>query len=344
MLNNEQLKQIKDELDNCKRPLFFFHDDSDGLASFLLFYRYKKEGKGIVVKSDPLVDKKFIKKVQEYQPDKIFILDLAKLTQEFIDAVKTTTIWIDHHISDEKIRNVKLFNPRLNDSKDDSPVSTICYNVVKQDLWIAAAGTIGDWHLTKETEEFSEKNPEMLPKGIKHPGKALFETPIGKISEIFNFVLKGKTQDAMAAVKVLTRINEPAEILQQTTPQGKFIYKRYVFIRKKYDELLEEAKKQLTKDNLFIFKYQESKMSFSGELSNEFLYKYPNKIIIIAREKSGEMKCSLRSGKKLILKPLEKALIGINGRGGGHEHACGAVIKIEDFDKFVNNLKRQLNI
>lgn len=344
MISNEQLQQIREELDNCKKPLFFFHDDSDGLASFLLLYRYKKEGKGIIVKSDPTIDEKFIRKVQEYQPDKIFVLDLANLKQEFVDEVKKPIIWIDHHFGDEKIRNVKLFNPRLSDKKDSSPVSIICYNVVKQDLWIAAAGTIGDWHLTKETEEFSKQYPELLPKDIKKPGKALFESQIGKISEIFNFVLKGKTQDAMTAVKVLTRIKEPEEILKQTTPQGKFIYKRYLFVREKYDELLNEAKKQITKDKLFIFKYQESKMSFSGELSNEFLYKYPEKIIIVAREKSGEMKCSLRSASVKILKPLEKALVGINGRGGGHEYACGAVIKKEDFDLFVDNLKRQLNI
>jgi hypothetical protein len=54
----------------CQRPIFLFHDDADGLCSFLLLYRYKKEGKGIVVKSRPSVDSKFSKPVLEYDPDR----------------------------------------------------------------------------------------------------------------------------------------------------------------------------------------------------------------------------------------------------------------------------------
>lgn len=344
MLPEKQLKQIREELDNCNNPLFFFHDDSDGLCSFLLLYRYKHEGKGVVVKSQPLVDEKFIRKVEECQPDKIFILDIAIVTQEFIDAVKVPIIWIDHHLGSEKRYNIKQFNPRTIDEKDGSPVSTICYNIVKQDLWLGACGTIGDWKLTEETKKFSEERPDLLPKNIKDPGKAHFETEIGKLSRLFNFILKGKTQDAMKCVKVLTRIDEPNEILQQTTPQGKFVYKRYDFIYKKYEELLGEAKRSVKKDKLLVFSYEESKMSFSGELSNELMYLYPNKVIAICREKSGEMKCSLRSIKIPILKSVQKAVEEVNGHGGGHEHACGAGVKKEHFEEFLNSLKRQLNI
>ena len=88
-LTDEQVKQIKEELDNCKNPLFFFHDDPDGLCSFLQFYRYKKEGNGVIVKrATPQVDEQFLPKVKEYSPDKIFILDLAVVDQGFIDGVK----------------------------------------------------------------------------------------------------------------------------------------------------------------------------------------------------------------------------------------------------------------
>ncbi|MFC1727946.1 DHHA1 domain-containing protein [Nanoarchaeota archaeon] len=344
MLSEDKIKQIREELDNCKNPLFFFHDDSDGLASFLLLYRYVREGHGIIVKSDPRVDEKFVRKVEEYKPDKIFVLDLAGLSQEFVDLVKTPIIWIDHHPGSEKINNVKQFNPRLDNEKDGSPVSAICYNVVKQDLWIAAAGIIGDWNLSKETEEFSKKYPSLLPPTVKKPEKALFETKIGELARIFNFILKGKTQDAMRSVKVMTRINGPEEILDQTTTQGSFIHKKYKKVYRKYQELLQEAEKKVTDDKVFVFPYEESRMSFSGELSNEFLYKYPDKIIIIAREKEGEMKCSLRSGTVPISGRLKNALVGIEGRGGGHEYACGAVIKKRDFEQFINNLKRQLNI
>ena len=37
---------------------------------------------------------------------------------------------------------------------------------------------------------------------------------------------------------------------------------------------------------------------------------------------------------------MEKALQGVQGYGGGHLHACGANIKVEDFDRFVDNIKK----
>ncbi|HII88089.1 TPA: hypothetical protein HA253_00690, partial [Candidatus Woesearchaeota archaeon] len=49
----EAYQQIKKHLDDCKKPLIFFDDDQDGTCSFLLFYRYKKEGKGIPLKTAP---------------------------------------------------------------------------------------------------------------------------------------------------------------------------------------------------------------------------------------------------------------------------------------------------
>ncbi len=41
---------------------------------------------------------------------------------------------------------------------------------------------------------------------------------------------------------------------------------------------------------------------------------------------------------------IEKALVGISGYGGGHEHACGACVKVEDFNQFIDNFKKELNI
>ena len=122
MIPDSKIKQIREELDFCKRPLFFFHDDPDGVCSFLLMYRHVKEGKGICIKSSPKVDMKFLPKVEEYQPDKIFILDLALVNQDFLDAVKVPVIWIDHHDPADR-EHVKYYNPRIEDPKDNTPVS-----------------------------------------------------------------------------------------------------------------------------------------------------------------------------------------------------------------------------
>ncbi len=77
-------------------------------------------------------------------------------------------------------------------------------------------------------------------------------------------------------------------------------------------------------------------------MSNELTYKYPGNYLIICREKGDEMKCSLRSAKYEVRDKLVAALVGIEGTGGGHSHACGANIKIKDFDRFIEQFKDQI--
>ncbi|MBD3259624.1 hypothetical protein GF371_03245, partial [Candidatus Woesearchaeota archaeon] len=95
MIPKKQIQQIKEELDNCKKPIFLFHDDPDGLASFLLLYRYKGEGKGIPIKAAPRLNLFFAKKVNEYNADKVFVLDIADIEPSFYDNVKVPVIWVD---------------------------------------------------------------------------------------------------------------------------------------------------------------------------------------------------------------------------------------------------------
>ncbi len=337
-LTQKEIEQIKDELDNCKNPLIFFDDDPDGLCSFLLFYRYKREGKGVVVKSKPALDEKFLRKVDEYDPDKVFILDIPNVTQEFFDGLKISAIWIDHHEPLKRSR-VKYFNPLINDCKNEKPISYWCYKVVEQDLWVAMAGMVGDWFLPEFAKEFSEKYPDILPADINKPEDALFKTRLGELVRIFSFSLKGNISDTMKCVKILTRVESPYEILEKSTTRSRFLHKKYERIRQQYMEILEDAVKTKIKDDMLVYIYPGNKMSFTSDLSNELLYMFPDKLIIVGREKSGEVRCSLRSNKDIQSK-LKKALEGIDGYGGGHEHACGANIKKKDFRKFVKKLKK----
>ena len=89
---------------------------------------------------------------------------------------------------------------------------------------------------------------------------------------------------------------------------------------------------------LLVFIYPDDKMSLTGELSNELLYKFPDKVIIVGRKKNEEVKMSIRSKNIVISSILEKALIGLEGYGGGHECACGANVKEID----LNLLKRMI--
>jgi len=339
MLSQKEIQEIREELLHCKQPLFFFHDDPDGLSSFLLFYRYIKEGNGVIVKTYPDLGTVFLKKVQEYNPDKIFILDKALVSQEFLDGVNCPVIWIDHHGPYERQR-VKYFNPRIKDPNDNTPVSYICYKVVEQDLWIAMVGVVGDWQMPIFSKEFSEKYPDLLPKHITKPEKVLFSTHLGTLIRIFSFILKGKNKEAMKCVKILTRIKDPYEILNQTTSQGKYIFDKFQKVNQEYQKLLKESLKKGGKQRFLIYLYKDATTSFTSDLSNELLFRYPNKFIIVGREKSGEIKLSLRSPSIKIPNLINEALQGLDGYGGGHEYACGINIKAEDFPIFLERFKK----
>ena len=344
MLTKEQINHFREEVNTAKHPFFFFDDDPDGLCSFLLLYRMNREGRGMAVKSVPKVDAKFVRKVQEYNPDKIFILDMPIVEQDFIDQAKTPIFWLDHHPPLER-NNITYFNPRVQDDSLYIPTTLMAYHIANQptDLWIAMVGCLADYHLPAFTAEFAEKYPDLLQE-TEDKDKIIFETVLGKLIRIFAFILKGKTSDMNKCIKILTRIKSPYEILNQETAQGKYIYKKFEKMNQRYEGLLERAKttEQEPQDHLFIFQYTDAEMSFTSELGNELVHFNPEKVVIVAREKSGDMKCSFRSKKLPIAQLLQKALIGIDGYGGGHELACGGSIKVHDWEQFLTNLRREI--
>ncbi|MFC1690801.1 DHHA1 domain-containing protein [Nanoarchaeota archaeon] len=345
-LTKKQIEQIRKELDECNNPLFFFDDDADGLCSFLLLYRHKQEGKGVPMKTLPVLGMKLFPKIEEYSPDKIFVLDIPMIDQEFLDEIaklKIPVIWIDHHGPYER-EHVKYFNPRVDNPEESPCVTSICYEVVDEpeDLWLAAIGIVADWQFMPILDDFSKKYSDLLPAEIKKPEDALFASKLGKFVKIFSFILKGKLSEVYKCVKILTRIKDPYEILEKKTAQGKYIYDKYQEVNSVYDELLNEAKAQKPKDNVLKYIYDESNSSFTKELSNELLYLHPDNVILVARDKSGEIKMSLRSSKHNLKPALQKALVGVEGYGGGHEHASGACVKKEDFEVFLEQLKEAL--
>jgi nanoRNase/pAp phosphatase (c-di-AMP/oligoRNAs hydrolase) len=340
MITKKQINEIREELQYCKRPIFFFHDDPDGLCSFLLLYRFAGAGKGVVVKTTPRLTKDiFAKKVEDYGADKVFILDVAQADEDFINAIKVPIVWIDHH-DPVKFPGVKYYNPRIENKDEYSPVAYWCYKVVERDMWISAVGCIGDMFMPPFFNEFRKKYPCLVEK-TKDLRKIVYDTKLGKLVRMFSFALKGPTKSALKCVKILTRINEPYEILEQKTSQGKFIHKQFDKIFSDYQEEFKKAKKVKPDRGVIFYKYK-SKMSLTSDMANELSYLHPDKVIILGREKSGEIKCSLRWDRD-ISAVLKKVLKHVNGYGGGHKQACGAGIKLEDAPKFVELIKEQVS-
>jgi len=344
MLTKKEIETLRQALKSCKRPIFFFDDDPDGLASFLLLYRYIHEGQGFPVKAQPKITKNtFARKVEEYEADCVFILDIAMVDQDFVDQVKVPVYWIDHH-EIQDISGVEYFNALK--SGENIPTSALCWQVVQDenisDLWIAVTGCVGDWYVPSFAEILEQAYPRLMPDTADTPQRALYESEIGELVKVFSFVMKGTTKTIRDLVKIMTRIKDPYDILGQKTSQGKFVYKHYKKIKESYDELLKEALKTKPQGKMVVFVYTDAKISLTKDVANEMLYRFKDKIIVLAREKSGYMKCSLRAPLKInLLNKMKKAMQGIDGYFGGHKQACGANINQEDFKKFLKQLKEE---
>ena len=336
------LKEIHQQIQDSVNPIIFFDDDPDGLASFLLIKKHFNKGRGIPIKSSPKLDELYLRKIEEFHPDLIIVLDKPVITQDFVDQIKVPLIWIDHHPV-QNIKGVKYFNPLLLDEKDIRPTSYWCYKLTEENPWIAMVGIIADWSLA-DLGEFSAKYPDLI-LNEKTSEKIIYYTPLGRLVRIFAFILKGKTSDIMKLISILSKIDSPYELLNKETPRAKYVMKHVEKIEKKYNVLLEKAMKSKQKGKLFLFIYPSKEFSFTSELSNEILSKTSKDIIIIGRRKEKEVILSIRSNYKskyVLPKIIEESLIGVQGYGGGHPYACGAHISLEDYDKFIENFKKNL--
>ncbi len=340
MLTKKESTKLRKELETAQNPLFFYDSDGDGLASFLLLYHIQREGTGIRVANNNLLKDLFPRKISELEPDKVFILDIPIFTQELANLAKRPIFWIDHH-PPIMLNKVNYYNPRIKTPEAYIPTSRMCWQVSKNpaDLWIATIGCLADWHIPDFIDEFIERYPKLIPKKTDLP-TMVFKDPISQLVKLFFFIQKGPTKDVRKSINVLKKIKSPEEILEQTTSEGTYLWKRFSQINKQYETLFKEAKKVVTRSKLILFYYSENQWSFTANLANELMARYQQKTVLIARKKGEEYKCSIR-GKNIEPK-LQKALENVNGRGGGHPDACGAVINEADWDLFLAQLKEEL--
>lgn len=333
MLTVKEVEFLREELATAKNPLFFYDGDGDGLASFLLLYRIHREGKGIALRGSQRKEEHTILKVKELQPDKVFILDVPYLSQEMIDEIKCPIFWIDHHEAISR-RGVHYYNPRIEDPAAYIPTSRMCWQISTrpQDIWIAALGSLADFHLPDFLDEFIAQYPYYLPRRYKLP-TMLFKKKVGLLVKLLFFIQKGSQSDVYKSIKILTRIESPDEIFKETTSGGTFLLKRFEKINSMYEQLLHQAKKSVTRSRLLLFYYTEDVWSFTTNLANELTALYPKKVVIIARKKSDCVICSIRGEN--VIRLVTEALEGTKGSGGGHPAACGAVIPAENWDRFL---------
>jgi len=172
MLTEKQIREIRKHLEKAQNPLFFFDNDADGLASFLLLRRYIDRGKGVAIKSFPDLNASYARKLYELNPDYVFILDKPAVADGFLSEVRELNIplvWIDHHnVAKLDNKEIYYYNPYFNDETSE-PVSYLSYKISgrNEDIWIAMIGTIGDGFFPEFAEEFSKKLKETTKEPIE---------------------------------------------------------------------------------------------------------------------------------------------------------------------------------
>lgn len=342
MLIEKEITEVRKHLDKSQNPIFLFDNDQDGLCSFLLLRRYVGRGKGVPIKSFPDLSIDYFSKIKEFNSDYIFILDKPVVSDEFFEEARKLNlpvVWIDHHIIDkEKIPSyVNYYNPLFNSTKGDEPVTALCYQISekKEDLWLAIVGCVSDKFTPFFYKDFFEKYPDLGTKS-EDPLDIYYSSQIGKISRIFGFGLKDRTTNVMDMVRFLIEVKSPYEVLEESN-KNKSVHNRFKQVDSKYQKLLKKAISLSDEQNDLIFFQYGGDMSMSSDIANRLAYLFPKKIVVVAYTRGMKVNISMRGRKcrDILLKSIEDLK---DARGGGHEDAVGGQIRIEDVERFRENV------
>jgi single-stranded DNA-specific DHH superfamily exonuclease len=346
MLTKKQILEIKSHLEKAQNPLFFFDNDSDGLCSFLILQRYIGRGKGIPIRSFPTLDADYSRKILELNADYVFILDKPVVSKEFLEEVfrlNIPIVWIDHHeIDKSQIPDfVNYYNPLFNKKKSNEPTTHLCYQATRKsdDLWIAVLGCIADGLVPEFYTKFKEKYPD-LSFDSENAFDIFYNSQIGKILKLFNFGLKDRVTNVIYMLKFLMKAKNPYEILEEKK-ENYLMHKRYKEISQKYNKLIEKARELKDSGKLLFFSYG-GDLSISSDLANELSYKNPDKYVIVGYVSGFKVNVSGRG--KNVREFVLKAIEGLkDARGGGHENAVGAQVRVDDLDMFKERMGELIN-
>lgn len=337
MIPEEELRKAKEMLQMSARPLFFHDDDLDGVASFVCCRQFCGDGKGVIVKQSPVLTHEYVRKVEEYRPDLIVVLDKPKIDRAFFEGAPQPMLWIDHHEPQERFpARVLYLNPRLYADADNRPTAYWVHRITGANLWLSTVGCVADWHLPDFLEEFREQHPHLLPERFSTVEEVYLSPEMGPLIRTLQFNLKGRREDVKKSILVLSRIEFPEEILEERTPKGKFLARRARLFSQVYERLLAQALEEAElAGSLFVFIYENERHTVTGDLSNELLIRFPEKVTIVGRRHDSKIKASLRSKGVSLPDKIEEAIAGLQGYGGGHTNACGLVVKEEDWPLFL---------
>ncbi|MBS3072804.1 hypothetical protein J4477_03155 [Candidatus Pacearchaeota archaeon] len=347
MLTKEQILEIRDHLEKAQNPVFFFDNDVDGLISFVLLRRFINRGKGVAIKSFPELDESYVKRIDEFNADYVFILDKPSVSNRFLEETKLRNlpvIWIDHHDvpAPSDFSNLSYYNSFKKNSIGE-PISYISYKVSgkKEDSWLSVIGCISDNYLPDFYDDFAKEYPYLTRKNPDSAFEVLYETEIGKMVSMLSFALKDRTSNVMSMINFLFNVKSPFDLLKEDTRNAN-IFKRFNQINKSYIKIIEKAKRVARSYKKLVFFQYGGEMSLSADIANELSYRFPGKVIMVAYVKGANANISIRGSidvRKITIKTLKEIP---NSSGGGHKHATGCKMLVDDLHNFRDIFEREI--
>ena len=168
-----------------------------------------------------------------------------------------------------------------------------------------------------------------------------YKSQIGKISKILSFGLKDRTTNVVNMMRFMMKAKGPMDLLEENA-QTKQISKRYNEINPKYQKLITKARECLG-EKMIYFQYG-GDLSLTSNLAGQLIHEFPNKIIIVVHTKGDSVNVSLRGRlvdiKKLTLKAIKDLK---SARGGGHKHATGAIMSVDDLKIFKKRMEEMID-
>lgn len=346
MLTEKQVSEIREHLEKSQNPLFFFDNDPDGLCSFLLLRRYLGRGKGVPVKSSPELNEDYFRKINELNPDCIFILDQPEVSKEFfemVEQINLPVVWMDHHRVDKNNvpEFVNYYNPVFNEVSTEEPITALCYQVTKsrKDIWIGVIGCIADKFVPDFYSDFKKDFPE-LSYDSDEAFDIYYNSKIGEVTKMFSFGLMDRTTNVVNMLKYLCEVKSPHELFEENS-KNKGMRGRFDELYKKYLSLIEKAenKAKLPESEKVLFFTYAGDTGMSADIANRLKYLHPEKVVVVGRRSEGKVSFSIRG--KNIREKLLKAIENIPScTGGGHDDAVGARVPEISLDKFEENLRK----
>ena len=190
---------------------------------------------------------------------------------------------------------------------------------------------MSDKFFPKFYKECLKKYPDLSAR-TKDAYDVFYNSQIGKIARMLNFGLKDRTTNVINMMKFLMKANSPYEVLEDS-PLNHSMHNRFEQIEKKYQKLLKKALEIGNESKGVLFFQYGGDLSISSDLSNQLIYNFPSRIIVVIYAMGAKANISVRG--KGSRDRLVRAIEGLPAAtGGGHEEAAGGQMRVEDIELF----------